>query len=267
MVIMSHLRLLSTDFDGTLIEHSSDGRCSPAFAEVLNKNRETGGLWAINTGRSLENALEGLAVFQAPVEPNFLLTTEREIFLRGRDGHWTPHHEWNTRCSIRHANLFAEAADALQEICALTASRKDITLLHDDETGNPIGLLTTTESVMAEVASFLDRITASFPDFSYQRNTVYLRFCHLDYHKGSSLAELCRIFGIARDFVFTAGDHFNDIPMLDGKFSAFSCCPSNAIPEVKATVLQAGGHVATRPAADGVAEAWHHFSKKPPASD
>ena len=85
---MSHLRLLSTDFDGTLIEHPSDGRCSTAFAEVLILNQKAGGLWALNTGRSLDHAREGLALFAAPVLPNFLLTNEREIFLRTRDGAW-----------------------------------------------------------------------------------------------------------------------------------------------------------------------------------
>ena len=34
------------------------------------------------------------------------------------------------------------------------------------------------------------------PDFSYQRNTIYLRFAHRDYHKGSTLGELCRVLGI-----------------------------------------------------------------------
>ena len=254
---MSHLRLLSTDFDGTLIEHPSDGRCSTAFAEVLILNQKAGGLWALNTGRSLDHAREGLALFAAPVLPNFLLTNEREIFLRTRDGAWTPHHEWNMRCQRRHAELFEEASDIIQRVCDLAARRSDITIIH--ENAIPVGLVTHTEAVMGEVAAFLDRESEGFPTFSYQRNTVYLRFCHLDYHKGSSLEELCRLFGIERAEVLAAGDHFNDIPMLDGRFAAFPCCPSNAIPEVRATVIAAGGHVAARPAADGIADAWHFF--------
>ena len=142
---------------------------------------------------------------------------------------------------------------------ALAADKPDITIIH--ENGKPVGLVTSTEVVMSEVAAFLDREAAAFPTFSYQRNTVYLRFCHLDYHKGSSLEELCRLFGIAPIEVLAAGDHFNDIPMLDGRFAAFPCCPSNAIPEVQATVIAAGGHVAARPAADGIADAWHFFHK------
>ena len=73
---MSHLRLLSTDFDGTLIEHFSDGRCTPEFAEVLLQHKKQGGVWAVNTGRGLVHAMEGVEKFQAPVQPDFLLTNE-----------------------------------------------------------------------------------------------------------------------------------------------------------------------------------------------
>ena len=176
-------------------------------------------------------------------------------------GGWQPHEKWNGLCQQRHDELFIRSQDIVRRVSELAEGTPDITIIH--ENGRPIGLVTSTESVMAEVAGFLDREAAGVPDFSYQRNTVYLRFCHLDYHKGSSLEELCRLLGIGRTAVLAAGDHFNDIPMLDGKFAAYPCCPSNAIPEVRATVLAAGGHVAARPAADGIADAWHFFHQAP----
>jgi hydroxymethylpyrimidine pyrophosphatase-like HAD family hydrolase len=110
------------------------------------------------------------------------------------------------------------------------------------------------------VADFIGREAGHFPEFSFQRNTVYMRFCHRDYHKGAALGGLCRSLSIAREEVFAAGDHFNDLSMLDGKYAAFPCCPSNAIPEVKSVVRGAGGYVASLPAADGIAEAWTHFT-------
>ena len=63
--------------------------------------------------------------------------------------------------------------------------------------------------------------------------------------------------------VFAAGDHFNDIPMLDGLHASHACCPSNAIPEVREIVLRSNGHIASKRAADGVAEAWHFFENAP----
>ncbi len=254
---MSRFRLLSTDFDGTLIAHPSDGTCSAAFAEVLVRHQKAGGLWAVNTGRGLDHAIEGLEIFRAPVEPDFLLTNEREIFSRGDGGVWTAHVEWNDLCVLRHDELFASAGDVIGSVRELAAKSEDVTIIEED--GRSVGLVTSSEEVMEEVAAFIDSESVAYPEFSYQRNTVYLRFCHRDYHKGATLGEVCRMLEIDRAHVLAAGDHFNDLPMLDGRFSAFPCCPSNAIPEVKRLVRLAGGHVASLPAADGIAEAWKTF--------
>lgn len=256
---MAHLRLLSTDFDGTLIEHPSDGKCSEAFADVLVRHRADGGLWAVNTGRGLPHAIEGVEIFSAPIEPDFLLTNEREIFHRNGAGGWVADWNWNEACRLRHEELFARAGEIFRKVGELASDSPDVTVI--EEGGQPVGLVTTSEQVMQEVSDFLDREAGHLPEFHYQRNTVYLRFCHRDYHKGAALGELCRTQGIGRSEVLAAGDHFNDLSMLDGRFAAFSCCPSNAIEPVKTVVRQAGGYVASRPAANGVAEAWKHFAE------
>lgn len=258
---MSYLRLLSTDFDGTLIAHPSDGRCSPKLAAVLDEHRTNGGLWALNTGRGFDHAVEGVVTFQGPYEPDFLLTNEREIHVRTAPGTWESDADWNGRCQERHEELFARAGSVFTKIRELASSSSDVTLIH--EHGVLVGLVTTSERVMEDVAGFLDRETRHLSEFSYQRNTVYLRFCHRDYHKGAALGGLCRRLSISREEVFSAGDHFNDLSMLDGTYAAYPCCPSNAIPEVKTTVLAAGGYVASQPAGEGIAEAWAHFSKHP----
>jgi len=260
MGLMSRIRLLSTDFDGTLIEHPSDGRCSPAFAEVLLRHTEAGGLWAVNTGRGLDHAIEGVKIFGAPVRPDFLLTNEREIFQLNAEGEWEAHEEWNIACYRRHDELFDSAASVIDRVRALADRSPHVTIIEEQD--RAVGLVTTSEEAMHDVAAFLDAEASEFPDFSYQRNTIYLRFCHRDYHKGSSLGALCEHLEIDRTGVLAAGDHFNDIPMLDGRYAALACCPSNAIIPVRETVLRAGGHIASRPAADGVAEAWHIFQSR-----
>jgi len=254
---MARIRLLSTDFDGTLIMHPSDGRCGPAFAEAIRRHKAGGGLWAVNTGRSLAHAIEGLEIFGAPVEPDFLLTNEREIFERDSTGTWQPHHEWNLACYRRHDELFERSSDIIESIRSFADGSPHVTLI--EEEGRPAGLVTATEDVMHDVAAFIDREAGSLPDFRYQRNTIYLRFCHRDYHKGSSLLALSGHLGIATADVMAAGDHFNDIPMLDGLAARMTCCPSNAIPEVKDVVLRAGGYVAAQEGGAGVAQAWEYF--------
>ena len=127
------------------------------------------------------------------------------------------------------------------------------------EPEGPAGLIAASEDEMNRVTEFIEQARAKQPKFNYQRNTVYLRFCHADYHKGAALSELARLLEIARDNIFAAGDHHNDVSMLDGKFAAMPACPANAIPEVKAAVQGADGYVAQREHGAGVHEALMHF--------
>jgi len=262
---MSCVRLLSTDFDGTLIGHPSDGRCSPSFATALVEHHRTGGLWAVNTGRGLEHAIEGLEIFDAPVMPDFFLCLEREIYHQV-DGNWIPHGDWNGLCRQRHAEL-SRAAGSLFAVIEQMAGKSDnhITVLYEGEF--PAGLVTSSEEVMEKVAGEIEREMVRHPDFSYQRNTIYLRFCHRDYHKGSALGELCRLEKILREDVFAVGDHYNDISMLDGTYAGMTACPANAIDRVKDVVRRAQGYVAANSWADGAAEALNHFGTMRPKRD
>lgn len=251
------MRLISTDFDGTLIAFDSDGKCSPAFAAVLEQHHRNGGMWAINTGRSLEHALEGIARFQAPVAPDFLLTLEREIYQCTADGVWVSHGDWNENCEKHHAHLFSIAGDIFALIERLAHDNEGINVIYEE--GVPAGLVTATEEIMDDVARTLDELIVAVPKFGYQRNTVYLRFCHRDYHKGAALGELCRLEGISPEGVLAAGDHFNDLSMLDGSYARMTACPANAIEPVKQAVRESGGYIAKACWADGIAEAFRHF--------
>jgi hydroxymethylpyrimidine pyrophosphatase-like HAD family hydrolase len=113
---------------------------------------------------------------------------------------------------------------------------------------------------MDRITDFIRQARAGHPKLDYQRNGIYLRFCHADYHKGATLAELARLLDIARENIFAAGDHHNDVSMLDGTFAAMPSCPANAIPEVQSAVSNAGGYVAQKDHGAGVHEALLHFT-------
>src|SRR5204863_9849301 len=128
-----------------------------------------------------------------------------------------------------------------------------------NQTAGLEGLVAESEEELDRVTKFIDQAREKQPKFHYQRNTVYLRFCHADYHKGTALAELSRLLEMPRVHIFAAGDHHNDISMLDGRFAQYSACPANAIPEVKEAVESAGGYVASKDCGAGVHEALRHF--------
>jgi len=256
----SQIRLLSTDFDGTLVAHGSDPVLDRACMEYIQKLQDDGVIWVINTGRSVDLLESGLTDFEFPIHPDFILTSERDIFRPSLNGKkWEPFGDWNERVARRHAELFSSAQSVLAEVVDFVNQKTKARLLY--HTGGLEGLVAESEEELDRVTKFIDQARAKQPKFHYQRNTVYLRFCHADYHKGAALAELSRLLDMPPEQIFAAGDHHNDIPMLDGRFAHYSACPANAIPEVKRAVKSAGGYIASKECGAGVHEALRHFTK------
>ena len=254
------IRLLSTDFDGTLVAHGSDPVLDRDCMQCIEALQADGVLWAINTGRSVDLLESGLADFEFPIHPDFILTSERDVFRPARNGgaKWEPFGDWNERVARKHAELFHSAESVLAEVVDFVTQKTKARLLY--HSAGLEGLVAESEEELERVTQFIDRARANQPKFHYQRNTVYLRFCHADYHKGAALAELSRLLDIPREHIFAAGDHHNDVSMLDGRFAAYPACPANAIPEVKQSVEAAGGYVASKSFGAGVHEALQSFT-------
>lgn len=253
------IRLLSTDFDGTLVAHDTDPVFDPACMQLIQELKNDGAVWAINTGRSVQLLESGLLDFAFPVHPDFILTSERDIFRPTQNGRrWEPYGDWNQRVARDHEELFASASSVLDEVLDFVSRETRARIIYDRQ--HVEGLIAQNEAEMERIVGFIDEARAPHPKFHYQRNTVYLRFCHADYHKGAALAELARLIEIPREVTFAAGDHHNDLSMLDGRYAQFPACPANAIPEVKQTVRNAGGYVAEGIAGVGVREALLYFT-------
>jgi HAD superfamily hydrolase (TIGR01484 family) len=252
----SKIQLISTDFDGTLVSHASDPVFDRDCMELIRELQSGGAIWAINTGRSVGLLEEGLEDFAFPVLPDFILTSERDVFRPTERG-WEPYGDWNARCAQAHAELYDSASSVLAEVVDFVSHQTRARVIYEADA--PAGLIATSEDEMDRLTKFIDQAKANDPKFHYQRNTIYLRFCHADYHKGAALAELSRLTEIPREAIFAAGDHHNDISMLDGRYAAFPSCPANAIDAVKAAVRNAGGRVAEKEFGAGVHEALQHF--------
>src|SRR5438876_8073194 len=257
----SKIRLLSTDFDGTLVAHDEDPVLDPDCMQLIGQLQQTGAAWAINTGRSVELLESGLLDFEFPIHPDFILTSEREVFRLSQNGDrkWEAFGDWNDRCARAHVELFTSAESVLSEIVDFIKQNTNARVLYLGERVE--GIVAQSEEEMDRIAQFIDKARRRQPQFNYQRNTLYLRFCHADYHKGAALGELSRLIQIPREHIFAAGDHHNDISMLDGQYAQFPACPANAIPEVKNAVRAAGGYVAQTNHGAGVYEALRHFTK------
>jgi hydroxymethylpyrimidine pyrophosphatase-like HAD family hydrolase len=259
--------LISTDLDGTLIEHGNPAPYAPLLIEVLHALRRHGVRWAINTGRTMPMLREAMESFALPIQPDFALTSEREIFRPAADGDgdWEDFGDWNERCARVHREFFARAAPLLEEVVLYVRAETGARILYDDNArgaeGIPelAGVVAQDEAEMDKIVRFIETVKTRLPDLGYQRNTIYLRFCHGGYDKGVTLSELGRLIDIPPEARFAVGDHHNDIPMLNGIHAHHVACPANSVAAVKQVVAEAGGYVAASGYSAGVIEALRFY--------
>ncbi|MCH8474510.1 MAG: Cof-type HAD-IIB family hydrolase [Opitutales bacterium] len=250
-------KLISTDFDGTLVHHDHDPEdFQPLWDFFSYLQKEHGVLWAINTGRDLDFTLYGLEEYQISAKPDFLLTMEREIHLPAEEGApsaWIPHLAWNERCQEDHLALEEKITPQLDSFHRFL--EQETTANPVFEEGRFVGIEASTEQELAQIVLRMDDFFSSSADFSYQRNGIYLRFCHVNYHKGAVLRELSRMLSLSPSEVCAAGDNFNDLAMLEPTAAEHLIAPENAIPEVKEALRKHRGIIAEGIAGQGVLEA------------
>ncbi len=188
----SRIQLLSIDFDGTLVSHVGEPALDRQCVELIRELQDLGAIWAINTGRSVDLLESGLTNFEFQIQPDFILTTERDVFRRGENGDkWEPFGDWNDRCARDHAQLFSSAQPVFAEVIDFVTQETKARLIYDSDRLE--GLAAENEEEIEHIARFIEHARGGHPKFDYQRNGIYLRFCHTDYHKGAALAELARL--------------------------------------------------------------------------
>ena len=246
--------LLSFDFDGTLHDPAQKPPVPTDFFTTIQRLRETqGAVWGINTGRSMPQVMEGLIESSFPFLPDWVVAREREIYFPNAFGRFLPHDEWNDRCAKEITKLFKKSKKVLKKIRHEVEEHTGAQYI--EMKGEPAGLISRTEEEMEWIAARIAPMMAEVPGLGWQRNSIYLRFGHQNYQKGSTLTEMARLYKIPTAQVFAMGDSHNDIEMLSEAHSGKAACPSNAVEAIRQLITARGGLVATRTAGDGVVEA------------
>jgi hydroxymethylpyrimidine pyrophosphatase-like HAD family hydrolase len=249
--------VLSFDFDGTLVCPDSDPRLDPRFFEVIQQFREQGIMWGVNTGRSQMQMLSGFMEGKFPFLPDFLIARERELYTPGKLNRWIPVAEWNKRSDKDHKKVYRRARKFISQVREHVESQTSAIWITEE--GDPAGIVASSVEEMAGILEFIDGQIGNHRDLAYLRNTIYLRFSHKDYHKGTSLAEIARRCGVGAEKVFAIGDGHNDIDMLHRDYAHMIACPANADEEVKQHVREQGGYLCKERASLGAIEAMRHF--------
>src|SRR5438093_10588981 len=141
-----NIRLLSIDFDGTLVSRVSEPVLDARCMELIRDLQSGGVLFSINTGRSVDLLESGLADFEFPVRPDFILTTEREVFRPGNNGEkWEPFGDWHERCARDHADLFSSAQSIMSQVVDLCSLKTKAELSYHSQGREGLGAETDQE--------------------------------------------------------------------------------------------------------------------------
>ncbi len=252
-LLKTRLRLLCTDFDGTIAE--TDGSdISPAFFERIEAARKTGPLyWIINTGRTFESVRDELIHRKAPFWPDWVVAVEREIWLV-RDRRGIGWFEWNRKCELMHAQLFESVAPLWKLIEDFIMRHTRAKLVQD--AGSPLGIIARCEEEADEIDAFLSPLLKNWPTLVSVRNSIYFRFSHKFYNKGACLEAISNGIGVLPLQILAVGVHLNDLPMLDRRYAHHVACTANAVDEVKNKVRSQRVYVAKADVAEGVLQTW-----------
>src|SRR5262245_41379144 len=103
---MDSVKLISTDFDGTLFAEFEDPPIPVELQQMIGQMQAAGAKWVINTGREMASLMESLARAKIDIEPDYLILVEREIYCH-QESSYLGLEDWNGGCARAHADLFA----------------------------------------------------------------------------------------------------------------------------------------------------------------
>jgi len=245
------IKLISTDFDGTLLAEFENPPVPLALQDLIGQLQARGAKWVINTGRDLSSLLETLGRAHLSIKPDFLVVVEREIY-RHHQSEYVEDRSWNRACDEAHAQLFQRVRRDVPRLRAWVEARFAATIFEDPY--SPFCLIAERIQDADVIHEYLTAYCGEVPNLNVMRNDVYSRFCHQAYDKGTALAEIAGQVGVTAAETFAVGDHLNDLPMLSRQYAHWLAAPGNAIEIVKATVRRQNGHVSTLLHGHGVAE-------------
>lgn len=250
--------ILSFDFDGTLHHPSESPPVPVAFFELIRELREKHGIvWGINTGRSMPQMVEGFIESRFPFLPDWVVARERELYFPNAFGRWLPDQKWNKHCEKEIHGLFKRTKKLLTQLRREIEEHTGAKWLEME--GEPAGIISRTEEEMEWIVDHITPIIGKEPHFAWQRNSIYLRFGHRDFQKGSSLCHVAEHYHLPINRRFAIGDSHNDFEMLDLANTGMTACPSNAIPAVREKILSNGGIVTQTAHGKGAIEALNHY--------
>src|SRR3954470_7713229 len=124
------IKLISTDFDGTLHAEHEDPPVPHDLQELIASLQTRGAKWVINTGRDLGSLMETLGRARLRIKPDYVVVVEREIYCH-QESRFTDLPDWNAKCRAVHAELFARVTRDVPRLTEWVNVRNRATVYSD----------------------------------------------------------------------------------------------------------------------------------------
>ena len=85
----SSIKLISTDFDGTIYAEFETPPIPPELCALIAGLQARGAKWVINTGRDMSSLMESLGRARIHIQPDFLVLVEDRKSTRLNSSHRT----------------------------------------------------------------------------------------------------------------------------------------------------------------------------------
>src|SRR5437667_8021849 len=103
------IKVISTDFDGTLHAEFEDPPVPHDLQALISELQRQGAKWVINTGRDLSSVMESIARARLTIRPDYLVVVERDIYYH-QGSQYLPSSQCNQGARPVPGELFARFA-------------------------------------------------------------------------------------------------------------------------------------------------------------
>jgi HAD superfamily hydrolase (TIGR01484 family) len=252
--VMSDIRLIATDLDGTLVGHTADfGLYEELREKFIEYRRKSNTVWATCTGRSLASTKQFLGPMEDfGIRPHYIIVSHAYIYEHTKLG-YVPHLAWN----FRMRRIFRQNSRDIRRSIdkwykTITAASLGVVTVYRRKTR--LRMRFRTEEAAIVIERMLEKESSQHAYLRVVRRSREIDVFQLPFSKGLAVSELAGHLLIDRSDILTIGDGYNDISMLDQSVAEYSACPSNAEPEVQYLVHRNGGHIAAKAELAGVVE-------------
>lgn len=260
------IRLLATDFDGTIFRYGNESHLYATFSEQINAMRADGAKWMVCSGRTLRNLRSASRrLLRLNIKPDYILI-RHWLVMSDFSGLWLPdialtanifsrRREEARRLSMLVANIVRELHEALHRCRIVYVERFHIRIqCRSDED---------MDTALRIVEEYRD--TSKFVTVGHGGREIDVRY--IPYAKATAVTGLAHRFSITPDEVLAIGDGRSDLGMMTEGIAKMIGCPSNGRRDTIQFVSTHGGHIARRESLGGTIDVINAYLNDDVCSD